>query len=474
MPEIVPQEFTSELDETWHAWLTRRFLRYCIFSLLAIFVISIISLSIDLYQHEHGEFSRLTLAFLIGNSPAIMTVVAAYFTVKHKKPNREKLLRAITWTIAIYGISGLAIGPYIEYRLSAAYTTTTFAEALKPTDISFGVLALYLLACIFIPWPPREAVKAVVPLWVIGIFMVSLANTTWTGETFVRCITVILAGAPGLLLCYARARKYSSEFYIGRLTRRYTDLKRELQAAQQIQNMLFPEPITDAPIQARYYFEPMQQIGGDFLYIRHKHDANKNLLSLTATLIDVTGHGITAALAVNRLHGELERLYAEEPDASPARVVRALNKYIYLTIAKQSIYATAISIKMITGQKHLIWANAGHPPAFLVPENIDTNPTQLDSTCMMLGVVPDELYKPAENTLDIQSTDRIIAYTDGVIEARNSDNQMLHVDGFLNILRSAPAKTDINELLDSIATSLRDFRSGPPDDDILVLEMKQP
>ena len=46
----------------------------------------------------------------------------------------------------------------------------------------------------------------------------------------------------------------------------------------------------------------------------------------------------------NRVIGEIERLFAEHPDAGPHEMLTALNRYVRLTMAKSAVYATAASI----------------------------------------------------------------------------------------------------------------------------------
>ncbi|QQE11881.1 SpoIIE family protein phosphatase [Planctomycetota bacterium] len=472
MSENVTQEFSSELDEQWQNWLTKRFIQYCIFSLSAIFIAGLGIVLFDLWSRvEEGKVTRATLAFGLSNLPIVAILIAAIFVVKKRKPERPKLLRAITWTVAIYGFFGIIVSPLLEWYFSPE-AGKPFFSAYQTYITVISILSIHLLACLFIPWPPKEAVKAFIPLWVIASVFVLLEKPDWTGERIVWLSLVTAAGVPGLLICFGRAKKYQSEFYISRLSGRYSDLKRELQAARQIQDLLFPDQITEGPIQARYHFEPMQQIGGDFIYIRRKTDEEDNLISITATLIDVTGHGITAALAVTQLQGELDRLYAEEPNASPARVIRSLNKYINLTIARRGVYTTGISIKLTVSDNKLIWSNAGHPAAYVLHNREHDRITPLATTCMMLGVLNDNAYSANENELQIADDDRIIAYTDGIIEARNKSNEMLRNEGLERILTTAPLDLDC-DILEVISNELKEFRPGQPDDDVLMVELKK-
>ena len=472
MNENVTQEFQSELSEKWQKWLLKRFIRYCIFALSSIIVFGLFSLYFDLSGKRQTANREVIepVAYLISYLPVAMVLCASILITWKRNLDWDHLIRAITWTIAITGFFGIIVAPFIEWYYSASADNTHFWSKIAPLDITMSVLSIHLLASLFIPWPPKEAVKAVIPLWVAGLIMIFIDQNKLHGYRLLWSLSVILAGFPGLFICAVRARRYSSNFYIRRLSGRYSDLKRELEAARQIQDMLFPSQVTEGPIQLRYHFEPMQQIGGDFIYLHNRHDHNGNTISLTATLIDVTGHGITAALAVNRLHGELERLYAEEPDAGPARVIRTLNKYINLTICHEGVFATAFSVKINTSENKAYFSNAGHPPAI----HIDSqgNSTQLGTTCMMLGVLNDDAFSAEEKSITFNHDDKILAYTDGIIEARNSKGDFFKVAGLQQTLTKIVKSDNIDttKFLDTIASDVHHFQAGNLDDDMLMME----
>ena len=63
---------------------------------------------------------------------------------------------------------------------------------------------------------------------------------------------------------------------------------------------------------------------------------------LRVLLLDVTGHGLAAAMTVTRLSGEIERIIAEQPDIGPAALLQCLNHYTELLLSQHSIFATAV------------------------------------------------------------------------------------------------------------------------------------
>src|SRR5690606_36963856 len=130
-----------------------------------------------------------------------------------------------------------------------------------------------------------------------------------------------------------------------------------------------------------------------------------------------TGHGLAAALTVNRLYGELERLRAEGPNMPPAEVIRLLNRYVQLTMAHHNIYATALAISLDPYDGTLRCANAGHPPAFLRAASGAVR--ELMATGVVLGALMDEEYEIEEISDKLHPGDSVVAYTDGAFETRN-------------------------------------------------------
>ncbi|WP_432800202.1 PP2C family protein-serine/threonine phosphatase [Poriferisphaera sp. WC338] len=472
MQETVTEEFQPELDQRWQSWLVRRFIRYCIFSgivailggFLYIWAESAFVSSVHLWLN--------VLTFGISNVPVLIVLFLGIMAVRTGEKSREQVLNVIIWTIAIMGFFAIVVSTLLESYLSMINGRgITILESIRPGLIILVTFTLHLFACIFIPFPQKDAIKSITPLWVMSIPMILISKLYPFWIDLLFALGAILSGVPGLLICYIRAQRYSNQFYLQRLSGSYSDLKRELSAARQIHEMLFPGQKTDGDIQIRYHYEPMKQLGGDFLYIKEHRGDNGQLTAISNVVVDVTGHGITAALAVNRLHGEIERLFAEFPEASPEQIIRALNKYIYLTISRESVYATAFAAKAFIQNEQIEWVNAGHPQPYLL--HPDHEPVSLFTSAIMLGAVNDDLYHLESNTSSFIPNSRLLIYTDGIIEARNGDGEMLNNPGLEAMLAECDLNVNDDGLLTTLSSRLKDFRSGAADDDVLLVEMKR-
>jgi serine phosphatase RsbU (regulator of sigma subunit) len=159
-------------------------------------------------------------------------------------------------------------------------------------------------------------------------------------------------------------------------------------------------------------------------------------------------------------------------------MLRRLNTYVHLTLAKHSIYATALCLRIDTARGVVEWASGGHPPAFL--RAADGTVKDLEPTTFVLGACPDGPFGTAQHEMPFSPGDAIIAYTDGAIEARRpGDAQMLRVDGMRAFVADAGRSYDQPIATGSWAQRVLEmvtrFRGGmPAEDDTLVVEIFRP
>ncbi len=329
----------------------------------------------------------------------------------------------------------------------------------------------HFFACLFLPWSPRESSRPLIPL-----FFANAALTIFygVGEWVPVILSILLSplvAVPGLLICWFRYSRFRNRFSHSMLKHRYSEVRRELVDARRIHESLFPKSITDGPIRFHYHYEPMRQIGGDFLYARpvmipgHMHPV------LDIAIIDVTGHGISAALTVNRLFGELERLYAEHPAIAPGKLLTGLNSYIHNTLASHSVYATALCVRIDANEDRLTWASAGHPPAFV--RGVDGTIHQLNSTTFVLGACHGNDFGAHPESMHFAAGDVLIAYTDGAIEARSITGAMLRVEGLMGMIHSCRG-TEAGSVGQRLVEALLHFRHGNALDDTLFVEVFRP
>ncbi len=341
---------------------------------------------------------------------------------------------------------------------------------------AFSIFGRHFLACLFLPLTPRECIRPLIPLLLLNAALVAIYVTRVivggaSGYIALAGLTVIAIspaiGIPGYLVVWWRDSKFR-EGVLNRMMRgRYVEMHRELVDARRIHESLFPAPIGDQAISLTYAYEPMRQIGGDYLFCKHTLGPAGNQ-RLNIVILDVTGHGIPAALTVNRLHGELERIYAEQPNSDPGHVLRLLNRYVNLTLASHWVYVTGLCVRVDSVANVLEFASGGHPPAFIYRANGEIE--ELHSTAMILGAVSDAEFDSAMISHRFMPADRLIAYTDGAFECRDRDGNQLRIAGIRSLISRGPGS--ISDWPMAIIKCVEQFRHGPPPDDTLVVELQ--
>lgn len=329
----------------------------------------------------------------------------------------------------------------------------------------------HLIACVLLPitlWQAAWPVLAVAGF--AAVMRIPLWSENWIAALFISLVTP-LVGGPGVLIAWFRHARRVGHSKVQFFSRRYGEMRRELVDARRLHESLFPAPITAGAVRLDYRYQPMRQIGGDFLFV-HRGPADDGIGVVTSlVLLDVTGHGIPAALTVNRLHGELDRVFAEDPSVGPGRVLSLLNRYVHLTLAHHSVYASAVCFRFDPTKSELNYASGGHPPAFL--RSVDGKLDELHSTALVLGAAADCDYEPFPETRRFAAGDSLLVYTDGAIEARDEGGRMLKIAGLQRVLAGS-SQAQPGRLADAIIDAVDRHRHGPPADDTLVVEVFRP
>ena len=338
-----------------------------------------------------------------------------------------------------------------------------------------GLFLNHFIACLFLPWTAWQSLKAIAPAliaWWIHNLAAALIGA-WgegaSGELMVAVgmIQLLWLGLilfmfiPGILICWYRLRVHGRRFLADRLGRHFLSMRRELQQARGIHESLFPEQLEEDRLAFRYLYRPETDIGGDFVWFDREGSVVRLLL------LDVTGHGLPAALTVNRIHGEILRIRAEHPEGDPALLMSLLDRYFALTLAPHQIFATGIAIELDTVTGRLSWVNAGHPPAFVL--GIGDAFEELGTTAIMLGAQEPGAFVPDQQETHIRPESRILAYTDGITEARDPDGTMLGIDRLRSLIRNADPDAEWPRQLRVFASN---FAHGRFTDDVLAVSLE--
>jgi sigma-B regulation protein RsbU (phosphoserine phosphatase) len=460
-------DFREEFEAETYSLLRRRFVWFSGLLTIISFTLLLLSLTaglaaLYLKPELSGAMGRLAGRLTEPRNPITWAVMlcatAAYSTcfllAKRGSFGRQGMLRLTYLLVVVDGLLHVA---------------ARWADAPGALGL-FGVMITHVLACSILPWTPSQAIKPLVPVLIAdGVLTVTLGHHGLAASVVMLAVSV-LVGMPGTFLCMLRHSRRLERYKLRFFQLRYGQVRRELVDARRIHESLFPPPLEKGPILFSYVYQPMHQIGGDYLYYcRSGSGAGEPPLNIV--LMDVTGHGIPAALTVNRLHGELQRIFAEHPDIGPGDVLNLLNRYVHLTLANHSVYVTALCLRFCVMESTLEYASGGHPPAYL--RGVDGTLHELAATAIVLGACEDAEFDPAPASMRFGPGDVLIAYTDGALEARNSVGRMIGLEGMRRLVAlNNSAKP--GEWPMTILQAVDRHRMGPPHDDTLVIEVLRP
>jgi len=199
------------------------------------------------------------------------------------------------------------------------------------------------------------------------------------------------------------------------------EIQKELDVARRIQLSILPTEFPNSPhfrVAARYV--PMTSVAGDFYDYIVADDHQAGLL-----IADVSGHGVPAALIASmvKLAAASQRGLADEP----SRFLSGMNSALFGNTQNQ--FVTAAYVHLNAELRELRYSAAGHPPLLLVRNECVT---RIEENGLMLGAFGVASYSTAVHKLE--AGDRIVMYTDGILEASNAAGDFFGHDGLCNLL----------------------------------------
>lgn len=228
------------------------------------------------------------------------------------------------------------------------------------------------------------------------------------------------------------------------------EIQRELELARQIQLSLLPAAFPPSPafrVAARYV--PMRAVAGDLYDFLVVEDGHAGLL-----IADVTGHGVPAALIAGMV--KMAAISQRPQAGSPGRLLAAMNTA--LCGNTQGQFVTAAYAYLDAHQGSLRYAAAGHPPLLVLREG---RITEIAENGLLMAAVDEVEY--ADSSFPLQRGDRVLLYTDGLVEARNSKG-VLFGEEALETALAETASLEADAAADAIIRRVQDWAKTQEDD----------
>jgi sigma-B regulation protein RsbU (phosphoserine phosphatase) len=238
-------------------------------------------------------------------------------------------------------------------------------------------------------------------------------------------------------------------------------LKQELSVATQIQTALLPaQPPKLVGLDVAGFLKPASEISGDF-YDFIELEGGK----LAIIIGDISGKGVPAGLLMAASRAALRTRI--ERRASISEAVYEINRLLMRDAEGRFV---TLFLGIIDPEKRtLSYSNSGHTPGLRLRKDSGTT-DELTVGGTVLGAFEDFGY--TEDTVDMETGDTLVLYTDGALEQKNPAGEEFGSERLYRLVGESK-HLDALGMTRAVANSISDFaESGSQRDDLTIVAVK--
>ncbi len=249
-----------------------------------------------------------------------------------------------------------------------------------------------------------------------------------------------------------------------RRRRKDADLEHDVDRARTLQRALVPPNCEIGRVKLCGLMQPCRSVGGDFYYFRPFQEK-----FIVFCLGDVMGKGVPASMVMSIVMS----FFFEwgKKSSSPAQILEILNQRLLGLWRDDNTWFTTLFYGVFNEENSILtYASGGHDTALLLKD--DGSVQQLHTDGVPIGAFEESVWEEKSITLD--GGDRVILFTDGLTEARNSKGEFFTFERVVKFLQEHYALST-EELAKQLEQAVLHHTGGNPDDDlaILVMEVKK-
>jgi sigma-B regulation protein RsbU (phosphoserine phosphatase) len=241
-------------------------------------------------------------------------------------------------------------------------------------------------------------------------------------------------------------------------------IEEEIKKVGSIQQSFLPSKFPSHPdFDFAHYYEPCADAGGDYFDLIEIGHSRWGLL-----IADVTGHGASAAVVMAITHTLMHSFISTFHYPSTALKVanEKLNEHLAPTF-----YVTMFYGVLNFETKSFRFSSAGHEPMMIYRAESNTVELLKTKFGFPLKLMESDDYDECE--IALEPDDKLVLFTDGLVEIRNPEGEILSPERLRSLLlqhHDLPPKEFIKTIIDFA----KDFRGNKPfQDDVTMLVIQR-
>ena len=207
-------------------------------------------------------------------------------------------------------------------------------------------------------------------------------------------------------------------------------LGQDLEKAGQYIHSLLPDPMTSGPVLSDWVHVPSPRLGGDAFGYRLFNERYYAIY-----MLDVSSTGAGAAMHAVSVLNVLGRGFLPTTDFfSPANVLHTLNVMFDMKAHGGMTLSVWYGV-YDSHQRRMLYATAGHHPAYLVPSRRD-RAIPLQTNGPEIGVKPK--FEFTAEAVDVPPRSMLYVFSDGVFEVATKTEDVWGLQNFAQVLLEPP------------------------------------